>query len=172
MIEDEEEKIERELLKILGHMAKSEIIQAAFAVSAQCHQVNVVEGHTAAVRVKLSRAAELDQVRDALATFTSMPQKLGLHSAPAHPIIVRAERDRPQPRLDRDAGRGMSVTVGRLERDGVLDYRFVVIAHNTIRGAAGAAILNAEFLVATRLLSASRRTSRVSTRRLRTGHTR
>lgn len=162
-IENEEEKIERETLKILGRVVGSEIVDADFAVSAQCHRVNVLEGHMAAVRVKLSRATELDEVRDALASFTSLPQELGLHSAPVHPIIVRAERDRPQPRLDRDAGRGMSVTVGRLARDSVLDYRFVVLGHNTIRGAAGAAILNAELLAARRLLSLSK-SSKVSTR--------
>jgi aspartate-semialdehyde dehydrogenase len=154
-IEDEEEEIERETLKILGHVAQSKIIDAGFAVSAQCHRVNVLEGHTAAVRVKLSRAATLEDVREALGSFTSLPQKLGLHSAPTHPIIVRSERDRPQPRLDRDAGRGMSVTIGRLAHDPVLDYRFVLLGNNTIRGAAGSAILIAELLVATCLLSES-----------------
>jgi aspartate-semialdehyde dehydrogenase len=102
--------------------------------------------------VKLSRPASIDEVRDALAAFTSLPQELKLHSAPAQPIIVRDEADRPQPRLDRDAGNGMSVTVGRITPDNVLDYRFVALGHNTIRGAAGAAILNAELLVAMKKL--------------------
>jgi aspartate-semialdehyde dehydrogenase len=82
-----------------------------------------------------------------LASFRSLPQELGLHSAPATPIVVRDEPDRPQPKLDRDAGQGMTITIGRLMPDSVLDYRFVVLSHNTIRGAAGAAILNAELLV-------------------------
>jgi aspartate-semialdehyde dehydrogenase len=77
-----------------------------------------------------------------------LPQELGLHSAPATPIVVRGEPDRPQPKFDRDAGNGMTITIGRLKPDSVFDYRFVVLSHNTIRGAAGAAILNAELLVA------------------------
>jgi aspartate-semialdehyde dehydrogenase len=102
----------------------------------------------AAVRVKLSRAAELNDLRNALASFKSLPQELGLYSAPRAPIVIRDEADRPQPKLDRDAGNGMTITIGRLKPDSVLDYRFVVLSHNTIRGAAGAAILNAELLIA------------------------
>jgi aspartate-semialdehyde dehydrogenase len=90
----------------------------------------------------------LRELREALSAFRSLPQELGLHSAPANPIVVRDELDRPQPKLDRDAGNGMTITVGRLREDTVLDYRFVVLSHNTIRGAAGAAILNAELLIA------------------------
>jgi aspartate-semialdehyde dehydrogenase len=148
-IEGEEEKIEQETLKILGKFKGVRIDDAAMAVSAQCHRVNVSDGHLAAVRVKLLRLATLDEVSAALASFASLPQELGLHSAPEHPIIVRAEADRPQPRLDRDAGNGMSITIGRIQPDNVLDYRFVALSHNTIRGAAGAAILNAELLIAT-----------------------
>jgi aspartate-semialdehyde dehydrogenase len=102
----------------------------------------------AAVRIKLQRPVQPEEIRDALSAWRSLPQELRLYSAPAEPIIVRDERDRPQPRLDRDAGRGMSVTVGRLRPDNVMDYRFVALSHNTIRGAAGAAILNAELLIA------------------------
>ena len=144
----EEEKIEAETTKILGHFADDRIELAAMAVSAQCHRVNVADGHMAAVRVKFSRAVDLAELREALASFSSLPQELGLHSAPARPIVIRDEVDRPQPRLDRDAGEGMTITVGRVMPDAVLDYRFVVLSHNTIRGAAGAAILNAELLVA------------------------
>jgi aspartate-semialdehyde dehydrogenase len=122
-------------------------------VSAQCHRVNVTDGHTVAVRVKLAREAGIEEVRDAFASYTSLPQELKLHSAPTRPVIVRDEDDRPQPRLDRDAGAGMSVTVGRIRTDNVLDYRFVALSHNTVRGAAGAAILNAELLVAMGRLS-------------------
>jgi aspartate-semialdehyde dehydrogenase len=113
------------------------------------HRVNVSDGHMAAVRVKLARTASVEEVREAFASFTSLPQELKLHTAPERPIIVRDEPDRPQPKLDRDAGRGMSVTVGRILPDKVLDYRFVALSHNTVRGAAGAAILNAELLIAT-----------------------
>ncbi len=144
----EEEKVEAETLKLLGHFSDGVINNPEMLVSAQCNRVNVTDGHLAAIRVKLSRAASLAQVREALESFTSVPQDLQLHSAPARPVIVRHEVDRPQPRLDRDAGNGMSVTVGRIAPDNVLDYRFMALGHNTIRGAAGAAILNAELLVA------------------------
>jgi aspartate-semialdehyde dehydrogenase len=144
----EEDKIESETVKILGRVSGGTIKDAEMLVSAQCNRVNVTDGHMAAVRVKLSQPVSLDQVREALVSFTSLPQELRRHSAPQRPIIVRDELDRPQPRLDRDAGNGMSVTVGRIAPDNVLDYRFVALGHNTIRGAAGAAILNAELLVA------------------------
>ncbi|HJP94898.1 MAG TPA: aspartate-semialdehyde dehydrogenase [Pyrinomonadaceae bacterium] len=138
-IRGEEEKIETETKKILD--------ATSMAVSAQCHRVNVADGHMAGVRVKLDRKPELRDLREALASFRSLPQEMRLHSAPAAPIVVRDEEDRPQPKLDRDAGRGMTITIGRLMPDAVLDYRFVVLSHNTIRGAAGAAILNAELLI-------------------------
>jgi aspartate-semialdehyde dehydrogenase len=104
------------------------------------------------LRVKLARAAEPAELREAFDSFTALPQELHLPSAPARPIVVRDEPDRPQPRLDRDAGGGMSVSVGRIARDAVLGHRFVALSHNTIRGAAGAAILNAELLLAKGLL--------------------
>ena len=144
----EEEKIETETTKILGRFVDERIELAPMAVSAQCHRVNVADGHMAAVRVKFARKPELKELRESLASFSSLPQELGLHSAPAKPIVVRDEPDRPQPKLDRDAGKGMTITIGRLMPDSVLDYRFVVLSHNTIRGAAGAAILNAELLIA------------------------
>src|SRR5205807_1293966 len=96
----------------------------------------------------LDRPAEPAELREAWASFTGLPQALRLPTAPERPIIVRDEPDRPQPRLDRDAGRGMSVTVGRIARDAVLGHRFIALSHNTIRGAAGAAVLNAELLLA------------------------
>jgi len=145
----EEEKIESETLKILGRLDGARVEPAPFKVSAQVHRVNVTDGHMAAVRVKLARRASPEELREAFASFTSLPQELRLHTAPARPILVRDERDRPQPKLDRDAGGGMSVTVGRIMPDNVLDYRFVALGHNTVRGAAGAAILNAELLAAT-----------------------
>jgi aspartate-semialdehyde dehydrogenase len=147
-IASEEEKIERETLKILGRMNGTQIEHAVFPVSAQCNRVNVSDGHMAAIRVKLASPATVPEIREALAAFTSLPQKLHLHTAPAQPVIVRDEPDRPQPRLDRNAGNGMSVTIGRIFPDRVLDFRFIALSHNTIRGAAGAAILNAELLAA------------------------
>lgn len=147
-IESEEEKIEQETVKILGQRREAGIEPAGMLVSAQCHRVNVTDGHLAAVRVKLSRPVEIAELPAAFASFRSLPQELLLHSAPEWPILVRREENRPQPRLDRDAGAGMSITVGRIARDQVLDFRFVALSHNTIRGAAGAAILNAELLVA------------------------
>jgi aspartate-semialdehyde dehydrogenase len=149
----EEEKIESETTKILGRLHDGHIETAPMAVSAQCHRVNVSDGHMGAVRVKLQRKASLEEISGALSSFRSLPQELGLHSAPRWPIVLREEVDRPQPRLDRDEGAGMSVTIGRLQPDKVLDYRFVALSHNTVRGAAGAAILNAELLVAKGMLS-------------------
>jgi aspartate-semialdehyde dehydrogenase len=144
----EEEKIETETVKILGRFSEGRIEPAPMAVSAQCHRVNVADGHMAAVRVKFARKPTIGNFRDALTSFRSLPQELGLHSAPAEPIVIRDEENRPQPKLDRDAGNGMTISAGRIKPDSVLDYRFVVLSHNTIRGAAGAAILNAELLVA------------------------
>jgi aspartate-semialdehyde dehydrogenase len=148
----EEEKVEAETRKLLGTFANGGVENAAFQVSAQCNRVNVTDGHTAAVRVKLKSKARPDEVAEAMRSYTSLPQLLGLHTAPSQPIIVRTEQDRPQPRLDRDAGRGMSVTVGRIQRDNVFDIKFISLSHNTVRGAAGAAVLNAELLVAKEII--------------------
>ncbi len=156
-IDGEEPKMESETRKILGRLGHNAAFENAhFPVSAQCHRVNVADGHMVAVRVKLAKRASIDDVRDALAAYRSVPQELKLQTAPANPVLVRGEKDRPQPRMDRDAGGGMSVTVGRLFPDSVFDYRFVVLGHNTIRGAAGAAILNAELLRVRGLLHAKR----------------
>jgi len=144
----EEEKIETETVKILGRLRSDQIEHAGMKVSAQCHRVNVSDGHMAAIRVKLKREVTVDDLRDAFISYRSLPQELGLYSAPSSPIVVRNEVDRPQPKFDRDAGSGMTITIGRLQPDAVLDYRFVALSHNTIRGAAGAAILNAELLIA------------------------
>ncbi|MGB6431668.1 MAG: aspartate-semialdehyde dehydrogenase [Candidatus Acidiferrales bacterium] len=158
-IAQEEEKMEREVRKILGKVSASvsgmTIAGAPLRISAQCHRVDVTDGHMVATRVKLSRPGTIDNVRRAMENFVGLPQELKLRTAPARPVLVRSEKDRPQPRLDRDAGGGMSVTVGRLFPDNVLDYRFVVLGHNTIRGAAGAAILNAELLLAQGLLESA-----------------
>jgi len=142
-ISGEEPKVETEAQKILGDFAGGTIRAAGFSVSAQCFRVNVVDGHTAAVRVKLKDRGTLEEIVEAMRSFTG----LNLHSAPARFIDVTDEPSRPQPRLDRDNGNGMTITVGRIFPDTVFDYRFVALSHNTVRGAAGAAILNAELLI-------------------------
>ncbi|MGH9466635.1 MAG: aspartate-semialdehyde dehydrogenase [Terriglobales bacterium] len=145
-IANEEEKLEAEVQKILGRVGAAGIVPAPMTVSAQCNRVAVVDGHLEAVSVKLRTRASLEEVREALASFRGRPQQLGLPSAPPQPILVTTAPDRPQPRLDVEAGRGMAVTVGRLRPCPLLDYKFVVLSHNTLRGAAGAALLNAELL--------------------------
>jgi aspartate-semialdehyde dehydrogenase len=142
-IAGEEPKVETEAQKILGTLENGGIIHADFTVSAQCFRVDVIDGHTASVRVNLNSPSTLEDVVDALTTFPS----LELRSSPKRFIQVLDEPSRPQPRLDRDNGNGMSITVGRLFPDNVFDYRFVALSHNTVRGAAGCAILNAELLI-------------------------
>ncbi len=144
----EEEKVEIEPRKLLGTLAVDHIEFADFAVSAQCNRVAVRNGHLEAVSVKLHRAASLAQVTEALSGYRGEPQRLGLPTAPDPAIIVFHEVDRPQPRMDRLIGNGMATGVGRLRPDPLFDYKFVVLGHNTIRGAAGGALLNAELLVA------------------------
>jgi aspartate-semialdehyde dehydrogenase len=147
-IPKEEEKVEEEPRKILGELGAESVTPASFSLSAQCNRVPVREGHLEAVSVKLGREASLEEFTAALEEFKGLPQELNLPAAPARPIVVRREDDRPQPRLDRDEGQGMSVVVGRVRPCPLLDVKFLVLGHNTIRGAAGAAILNAELLVA------------------------
>ena len=145
-IPGEEEKMETEPRKILGRLLNGAIEPADIRISAQCHRVPVVDGHMEAVSLKLRRKALPADVAAALSEFQGEPQRLGLPSAPARPIEVRKESDRPQTRLDRDAGKGMAVVVGRIRECHVLDIRLVLLSHNLGRGAAGAAILNAELL--------------------------
>jgi aspartate-semialdehyde dehydrogenase len=142
-IAGEEPKVEIESQKILGRFNGETIEKANFTVSAQCFRVHVIDGHTASVRVKLKRTSTLENVFEAMKTFPS----LKLYSSPEHFIDVCDEPSRPQPRLDRDSGRGMTITVGRLFPDNIFDYRFVSLSHNTVRGAAGSAVLNAELLI-------------------------
>ena len=144
----EEEKLELEPLKLLGKLSGEAIAPAEFVLSAQANRVAVLDGHLEAVSIKLKQPASLDQLKAVLQSYQSEPQRLGLPSAPAPAIIVHSAPDRPQPRLDRMAGNGMATHVGRLRSDPILDYKFLVLGHNTIRGAAGGAILNAELLLA------------------------
>jgi len=148
----EEEKVEVEPQKILGRLSGGLIESAPFLVSAQCNRVPVQDGHLESVRVKLSRPASIDDLKAVWRGFSGLPQRLQLPTAPDRPIIVREEKDRPQPRLDRDAEKGMATVIGRIGRDTILDFKFTLISHNTIRGAAGAALLNAELLLAQGLL--------------------
>ena len=147
-IAGEEPKVETEAQKILGTFADGSVTFADFAVSAQCFRVNVIDGHTASVRVNLNNSATLE---DVIATMRSFPV-LDLHSSPPTFIEVCEEPSRPQPRLDRDNGGGMTITVGRIFPDNIFDYRFVALSHNTVRGAAGSAVLNAELLISKSLI--------------------
>jgi aspartate-semialdehyde dehydrogenase len=142
----EEDKVETEPRKILGRLEGDQVRFAQCQISAHTNRVFVEDGHMECVSVELERKATPEEVARALASFTSLPQELKLPSAPERPIIVVSERARPQPRFDRDAGEGMSAVVGRIRECPVFDIRFVVLSHNTIRGAAGAAILNAELM--------------------------
>jgi aspartate-semialdehyde dehydrogenase len=151
-IAGEEEKIEAELAKILGRATAERFVPASIAVSAHCHRVPTIDGHMEAVSVELDRRATPDEAIAVLASFRGDIEGLSLPTAPEFPIVVRRELDRPQTRLDRDCGDGMSVVVGRVRACPVLTLRFVVLSHNMVRGAAGGALLNAELLAARELL--------------------
>jgi aspartate-semialdehyde dehydrogenase len=143
-IAKEEEKMEEETRKLLGHLDSDHVEQADFTMTAHCNRVAVEDGHTESVSVKLKRKAAPDEIIAAFNEFPRVPQDLP--TAPAQPVVYDSAPDRPQPRFDVDRGNGMTVSVGRLRPCGVLDYKFTVLSHNTIRGAAGAALLNAELL--------------------------
>lgn len=147
-IGNEEEKMESETLHLLGNYDGEKVSDADFKLSASCHRVPVIDGHTEAVFVELDDDFDINDVKDKMANFKALPQKLNLFSAPKNPVIVKEEIDRPQPRMDRNAGNGMSVSVGRLRKDKVFDnsFKYVLVGHNTIRGAAGASVLNAELI--------------------------
>jgi aspartate-semialdehyde dehydrogenase len=145
-IAKEEEKMEEETRKLLGRLDGDHVEQAAFTMTAHCNRVAVEDGHTESVSVKLKKKAAPEEMIAVFNDFRSTPQELKLPLAPARPVVYDATPDRPQPRFDVDRGNGMTVSVGRLRPCGVLDYKFTVLSHNTIRGAAGAALLNAELL--------------------------
>ena len=145
-IPKEEEKMEEETRKLLGSLNGSGIVPAAFKMSAQCNRVAVEDGHTESVSIKLKNRAEAAEILNAWQEFRSVPQEKNLPSAPDVPVRYLGSSDRPQPRLDVDSGHGMTTSVGRLRPCGVLDWKFTLLSHNTIRGAAGAALLNAELL--------------------------
>jgi aspartate-semialdehyde dehydrogenase len=151
-IDSEEEKIESETQKILGDYNGDSIRPLAAKVSAHCNRVAVIDGHTVAVSVALDQKAGVGKLEEAFRSFRGRPQELELPSAPKQPIHLMAEQNRPQPRKDALRERGMAVSVGRVRECPVLDYKFVVLGHNTIRGAAGAAVLNAELMLSEGLL--------------------
>ena len=142
----EEEKIETETLKLLGTFDEGRVRPASFVVSAQTTRVPVPDGHTAVMSIELAAAPPVEAVARALESFTAEPQSRGLPTAPRQPIVLHPEQDRPQPRLDVAFGGGMPVHCGRVRRCPVLGYKLVAMGHNVVRGAAGAAILNAELL--------------------------
>jgi aspartate-semialdehyde dehydrogenase len=143
----EEEKIELETRKLLGIYEQGVVRHASFVVSASVNRVPVADGHTAVMSLELARKPSIEDVSAALASFTAEPQQRGLPLAPTPPIVVHPAQDRPQPRLDVNVGRGMTVTVGRIRPCPILGYKLVALGHNLVRGAAGAALLNAELIV-------------------------
>ncbi|MEM2939750.1 MAG: aspartate-semialdehyde dehydrogenase, partial [Candidatus Bathyarchaeia archaeon] len=147
-IAKEEEKMETETKKILGTFDGERVELADIAISASCNRVNVKDGHLEVIYVDLETKPSIDEVKEAFREFIGEPQRLKLPTAPEKPIIIRDEIDRPQPRLDRDAGKGMSVVVGRIRTDPIMTIKYLCLGHNTIRGAAGAGILSAEFICA------------------------
>jgi aspartate-semialdehyde dehydrogenase len=144
----EEEKMESESNKILGTFDGERIKNAEFSVSSSCNRVHVKDGHLESIFAKLDHNPSLATVEEAFSKFRGEPQRLKLPSAPKNPIVLRNEANRPQPRFDREAGRGMSVTVGRIRKDPIMTLKYMCLGHNTIRGGAGAGILSAELLVA------------------------
>jgi aspartate-semialdehyde dehydrogenase len=142
----EEEKMQAETQKILGDFHGDHIEPLAAKISAHCNRVAVVDGHTETVSVEFSSRPGVADLRDAFESFRAIPQHRNLPSAPPRPIIYLDEANRPQPRKDAERERGMAAFVGRLRPCPALDYKFVVLSHNTIRGAAGAAVLNAELM--------------------------
>ncbi len=148
----EEEKMEMETQKILGDFRGDRIVDLPAKVSAHCNRVPVVDGHTITVSVELESKPSLDELKAAINAYRGVPQEKELPSAPVQPLIYMHENDRPQPRRDVERENGMVVFVGRLRECPVLDYKFIALGHNTIRGAAGAAVLNAELMYAEGML--------------------
>jgi len=151
-IGNEEEKMQQETQKILGDVTPDGFRPLAAKVSAHCNRVPVVDGHTITVSLEFSSKPTEADIIEAISTFRSVPQERKLPSAPPQPVIYMHEKDRPQPRRDVGREKGMAVFVGRLRPCPVFDYKFIAMGHNTIRGAAGAAVLNAELMYSEGLL--------------------
>ena len=148
----EEEKMQQETQKILGEYSGDRIEPLAAKVSAHCNRVPVVDGHTVTISVEFAAKPSEADIRNAFDKFASVPQQRHLPSAPPRPVIYMTEEDRPQPRKDAECERGMAAFLGRLRPCPVLDWKFVALGHNTVRGAAGAAVLNAELIYSEGLL--------------------
>jgi aspartate-semialdehyde dehydrogenase len=142
----EEPKVETEPQKMLGVLRNDTVVPASFVTSAQCNRVPVLEGHLICMSIEFENRPDPDTLVACLRNFRALPQELNLPSAPAEPIVVRDEPDRPQPRRDRDMGKGMATVVGRVRECSLFDYKLVALSHNTIRGAAGGSVLNAELM--------------------------
>jgi aspartate-semialdehyde dehydrogenase len=151
-IDGEEEKIQSESLKIMGTLEGDRVVPHPMVVSAQTTRVPVINGHTETISVQFGQKPALEDLKAAFRRFTGRPQELGCPSAPKAPLQVMDEVNRPQPRLDVERDGGMAVFIGRVRPCPVFDYKFVVLGHNTVRGAAGAAVLNAELMLAEKLL--------------------
>ena len=149
----EEEKMETETQKILGRLDGERVTPHGVTVSAHTTRVGVTNGHTCMISVGFDRQPPETAMLEAFRSFAGRPQEAGLPTAPARPVEYLDDRQRPQPRLDVDRGNGMTVSIGRLRRCPLLDYKFVALGHNTVRGAAGAAILNAELMMLDGLLN-------------------
>jgi aspartate-semialdehyde dehydrogenase len=144
--------MQQETQKVLGDFAVDHIAPLAAKVSAHCNRVPVVDGHTVTISVELSSKPSEADILHAFQSFASVPQQRNLPSAPKRPVIYMTETDRPQPRKDTERERGMAAFLGRLRVCPVLDYKFIALGHNTVRGAAGAAVLNAELMYSEGLL--------------------
>ena len=145
-ISGEEEKVEREAHKLLGKLTDGRVQPANFAMSAHCNRVPVEDGHTESISVSLKAKASLEDLLEVWRKFRAVPQERQLPSAPQHPIVVREEPDRPQPKFDLNVEAGMAAVVGRARTCNVLQFKYTALSHNTVRGAAGAALLNAELM--------------------------
>jgi len=146
-IDGEEQKMQTEPLKMLGCFDGNQVIEANFGISAQCNRVPVSDGHIVCVKVELDQASSVDQVSKSFSNFVPNELVRGLPSSPSEFIKVFSEQDRPQPRLDRQNGGGMTTMVGRIIAASILDIRYVVLSHNTIKGAAGGSLQNAELFL-------------------------
>lgn len=146
-IADEEPKVQSEIAKLLGTVSDASITSARFRVTAHTNRVPVEHGHTVCMSIGLDAAATPEAVTEAIESWIGREEAIGLPSRPEHPVLVTSQRDRPQPRRDVGLGAGMTVSVGRIRPDELLDIKLVAMGSNTIRGAAGGAILNAELLV-------------------------
>jgi aspartate-semialdehyde dehydrogenase len=151
-IDGEEEKIQSETQKILGTLETDRVVPHPMVVSASTTRVPVINGHTETISVSFNRKPALEEIVAAFRRFTGKPQQHGCPSAPKQPLIVMEEPNRPQPRMDVEREGGMAVFIGRVRPCPVFDYKFVALGHNTVRGAAGAAVLNAELMLAEKLI--------------------